>query len=283
MTELPNGYIRVLDHGYVGLVGVYGDDRGPISPPAAARVSFKKDSSQFPDEQNDRLTHYLLKNEEFACLRHNVMTFELRAPLFVMRQWWKYIVGSNFTEDQLGWNENSKRYITEENEFYIPDSYEWRSVPENKKQGSGESVNRNTGLYYTDALTDWVERGEELYQQAQADQIAPELARLFTANGNYVTSKWTTSLNALLHFLDERLDEHAQYEIRMYAEAVLEFFKQSFPVVYEAWQKYREEDRSRKRAYKTSSAVIATLKQEIAMLNKYLEEAKKPWYKKIRI
>ena len=153
MTELPENYVRVLDKGYVGLLGVHGDDRGKVSPPNAARTSFKKDSGSFTDEQNDKLIKYLMKNEEFACFRHNVMTFEIRMPLMVARQFWKYVVSSNWTSDALGWNENSKRYITEENEFYIPKPDEWRSAPKNKKQGSGSPIDIKLGRSFTDRPT----------------------------------------------------------------------------------------------------------------------------------
>lgn len=239
-TNLPEEYIRVLDKGYVGVRGVHGSDRGSVSPPSAARTSFKKDASEFTDEQNDRLINYLMKNEEFACFRHNVMTFEMRLPLMVARQWWKYVVGSNFTEDQLGWNENSKRYITEGNEFYIPLSTEWRRAPENAKQGSGEPLSEDKGISWTQALVDWTKEGERLYSLALEDGVAPELARLFTSNGNYVTVQWTTSLNALIHFLNERLDSHAQYEIRLYAEAVESLFAKSFPSTHNAWTNWRD-------------------------------------------
>lgn len=279
VAELPEGYTWVLDRGYVGLLGVHGDDRGKVSPPNAARTSFKKDSSGFSDEQNDRLTHYLLKKKEFACLRHNVLTFEIRMPLMVARQYWKYVVASNWTEDQLGWNENSKRYITEENEFYIPSPSQWRTAPENKKQGSGEPLKPGIGQNWTDLLVEWTQEGEKLYQKALEANIAPELARLFTANGNYVTCQWTTSLNALLHFLDERLDSHAQYEIRQYAHAVEKYFAEAFPVVHQAWKSAKEEE-----AQEAASRI--SLQQERDDLYVRVQEleaqlAQKPWYKKV--
>lgn len=275
LTELPQGYIKVLDKGYVGLLGAHGSDRGKVSPPNAARTSFKKDSSEFTDEQNDRLTHYLMRQAEFACFRHNVMTFEIRFPLFVARQWWKYVVGSNFTEDQLGWNENSKRYITEDNEFYIPRVNEWRSAPENKKQGSGEALKVGLGQNWTLLLEEWCQEGELLYQKAVSSGIAPEQARLFTSNGVYVTVQWTTSLNALLHFLDERLDEHAQWEIRQYAQVVEEFFRRSFPVVHEAWKEYVNKKINDSENLKYALEENQKLRKEIARLNSL------PWYKKV--
>lgn len=243
MTDnLPESYVRVLDNGYVGLLGVHGGDRGPVSPPSAARTSFKKSSSEYSDAANDNLTHYLMRNDELACFRHNVMTFEIRLPLMCARQIFKYVVGSNFTEDQLGWNENSKRYITDENEFYTPKAEEWRKAPENKKQGSDGFLDPQIGASITYDFIDWSNKGEQLYQKYLEAGAAPEQIRVFNAaNAMYVTAQWTTSLNALLHFLDERLDPHAQWEIRQYAIEVEGFFKQAFPVVHAAWVKYRND------------------------------------------
>lgn len=236
MTELPDGYVPVLDKGYVGLVDWMGSD---VTPADRARVSFKKSARDYTDEQNNRLTNYLLKNKEYSCLRHNVFTFEIRMPVMIARQLWKYIVASNFTQDQLGWNENSRRYITDvdEDEYYIPSKFEWRSAPENKKQGSGDNLDSDVGHIMTALLMDHVERSQKLYETALENGVATEQARLFLpANGLYVTAVWTTSLNALLHVLEERLDGHAQKEIRDYAEALRVHLEKVLPVTYKAWK-----------------------------------------------
>lgn len=234
MTDLPVGYVRVLDKGYVGLVDHMGDDYRPAD---AARVSFGKRANQFTDDQNSRLIKHLDQKEEFSCFRHNVFTFEMRMPLMVARQLWKYVVASNFTEDQLGWNENSRRYMTDGNEFYLPGPTEWRTAPDNKKQGSGAPVNDVTGSAWERLLKEHQERGEELYNKALSDGIAAEEARLFLpAYGLYVSVFWTVSLNALLHVLDERLGHTAQYEIYKYAEALETLFKQTLPVIHEVWK-----------------------------------------------
>lgn len=284
MTELPDGYIPVLDKGYVGLLGVHGSDRGQVSPPSAARTSFKKQASEFSDEANDKLIHYLMKNEEFACFRHNVMTFEVRMPLMIARQFFKYVVGSNFTEDQLGWNENSKRYITENNEFYVPRPDEWRSVPANKKQGSADPIDSTIGGRLTADLIEWNARGEELYQQALEFNAAPELARLFTANGNYVTVQWTASLNSLLHFLDERLDSHSQHEIREYALVVESLFEDAFPKVHSAWCRVRLDKEAREHRanqYSTLLSEIQSLKEENARLKVEQSNVRKSWFARL--
>lgn len=235
MTEIPKDYVKVLDKGYVGLVDVLGTD---LTPANAARTSFAKSADQFEEEQNVRLVNYLLRNKEYSTLRHNALTFEIRMPLMVARQMWKYIVGSNWTEDQLGWNENSRRYITDGNEFYIPVMNEWRSAPDNKKQGSGVPVDDTEGAFWTDCLEKFAEAGESLYQSAIDSGIAPELARLFLpAYGLYVTCYWTASLNSILHVLAERLEHDAQKEIQDYAKVIRDFTEQAFPNTFAAWEK----------------------------------------------
>lgn len=226
--------IDILDKGYVRLRQTLGTDDTPVD---AARTSFEKSADQFSEERNDKLIKFLIRKKEFACFRHNAMSFELKIPIMTARQLWKYVVASNFTEDQLGWNEASKRYITSENEFYIPNQDEWRCVPDNKKQGSGDPVEEKVGKVFTDLLMKHCERGEELYQSAMEQDIAPELARLFLpSNAVYVTVYWTASLSSIMHMLDERLGHGAQKEVYDVAVAVESFVKQEFPRIYDAWR-----------------------------------------------
>lgn len=229
---IPDGYVSVLDKGYVGFVDMLGDDSTPAN---AARTSFAKRADQFTYEKNVNLINYLFKNKEYSCLRHNVLTFELRLPLIIARQLWKYIVASNFTEDQLGWNENSRRYITDDNEFYTPSV--WRAAPDNKKQGSGLDLPEEIGTKFQEALRDYQEIGNYLYEYAIQDGVAPEQARLFLpAYGLYVTCFWTVSLAAVFHMLNERLEHKAQYEIQLYAQAIASIVKQQLPDLYLAWE-----------------------------------------------
>lgn len=282
--DVPEDYARVLDKGYVGLIDFYGSDRGKVSPPSAARVSFKKRASEFTDLQNDKLINYLIEHNEYSCFRHNVMTFEIRMPLLVARQFYKYVVASNWTEDQLAWNENSKRYITEENVFYIPKENEWRKAPENKKQGSAEAASREIGEYYTNALIDWTQEGESLYQNALKDGLAPELARLFSANGNYITAVWTASLNSIFHMLDERLDHVAQWEIQQYARQVANFVNQSFPKCYEAWSAYKTEERLKNLCFdevKVLTKRVAELEDERDSLKQELAKHNRSWLERL--
>jgi thymidylate synthase (FAD) len=208
-----------------------------LSVANAARVSYDKESIARVDGSltiNDqRLVKFLWEEGHTSPFRHAAMTFEVYAPLMVARQWWKYAVSSTHIDDQNGWNESSRRYITENEEFYIPKGTEWRSKPENSKQGSGEPVSSDIGGYYTNKLFDLVEAGNKLYNEAMEANIAPEQARLFLpAYGMYVRWRWTVSLQGVLTFLSQRIENDAQKEIRDYALAVKELTKLSFPYTY---------------------------------------------------
>lgn len=221
--------IKVLDEGYVRVVDFLGDDLSVVN---AARVSYDKEKSEF-DEKDGKLLNFLIREQHTSPFRHAAVTFEVYAPLFVARQWWKYAVASTHIDDQNGWNESSRRYITEEEKFYIPLPGEWRSKPENSKQGSGEPVDEEIGQKYFDMLCEAVVQGTEAYHMAMDDGIAPEIARLFLpAYGMYVRWRWTVSLQGILTFLDQRLEHDAQWEIQQYAFAVKDLAHQIYPETF---------------------------------------------------
>jgi thymidylate synthase (FAD) len=224
MTQL-----KVLDKGSVRLVSVLGDDLAVVN---AARVSYDKESKELSPKDTN-LLRFLWKENHTSPFRHAAVTFEIYAPLFVARQWWKYAVSSTHIDDQNGWNESSRRYITEKEHFYLPLPDEWRGAPENSKQGSAEPVNVVIGAKYTQALRHIIDFGESKYHEALEDGIAPELARmLLPAYSMYVRWRWTTSLHGVLNFLEQRLEHDAQFEIQEYARAVKELTKDSFPETY---------------------------------------------------
>lgn len=222
--------IDVLDKGYVRLVDVLGND---LSVANAARVSYDKESKEMSDK-DIKLIKFLWEEKHTSPFRHAAVTFEVYAPLVVARQWWKYAVSSTHVDDQNGWNESSRRYITENEKFYLPKGHQWRSKPENSKQGSGEPLPSETGGYFTNKLFDITEASVKLYREAMEAGIAPEQARLFLpAYSMYVRWRWTVSLHGILNFLEQRLEHDAQYEIREYAEAVKQLTNQAFPKTYE--------------------------------------------------
>jgi thymidylate synthase (FAD) len=228
--------IKVLDHGYVGLVHTMGSDLEVVN---AARASFEKASVEITDK-DEKLINFLVRDKHDSTLRHCALTFEVYAPLMVARQWYKHAVASAHVEDQLGWNESSRRYVTENEIFYLPLPNEWRSSPENKKQGSGLPVSAETGAMYTNKLRQLAELGHTAYLEALEDGIAPEQARLLLpAYAMYVRWHWTASLNSVLHFLSLRKKQDSQYEIREYANAIESFVLQSFPITAKAWHEHR--------------------------------------------
>lgn len=247
--------INVLDKGYVTLIDSMGDDLSSVN---AARASYDKSSDEFSG-RDQKLLNFLVREKHMSVFRHATLTFEVYAPLMVARQWFKYAVASAHLEDQQGWNESSRRYITEEPAFYLPKAGEWRSKPENSKQGSGEPLAEmdpvewgawryngydldihnedaeSFGNFWIDELEEHIRKSEDLYESAMANGICAEQARLFLpAYGMYVRWRWTTSLATVLHFLGERLEHDAQKEIQDYAKAVLELTETKFPRTCEA-------------------------------------------------
>ena len=221
--------ISVLDKGYVRLRDAMGDDRTIAN---AARVSFDKRTEKL-NERDERLIRFLAREGHESPFRHASLQFEVYAPLMIARQWWKYVVGSDHTMD--AWNESSRRYITENEEFYVPQADEWRSYPDNVKQGSGEPISGALGDLYTGALMLQIEKGERLYNEALKDGIAPEQARLFLpAYGMYVRWYWTASLQSVAHLIRQRTASDAQYEFRQYAEAVKDLAFEHFPISLDA-------------------------------------------------
>lgn len=235
MTQIDlynnKGYVRYVDH--------MGTD---LSAVRAARASFAKDSTEF-NERDVKLLHYLMRHHEYSCFRHAVVTLQCKAPLMVARQHYKYVVASSMTEDQRGWNEMSKRYVTADNEYYIPKANQWRHAPTSKKQGSGDPVDDRIGAVMTQWLEEIIELGEKYYDlliDEDGYNLAPEQARLFLpAYGLMVNYQWTVSLNALLHFFNERLEHDAQLEIQQLAQATYDIVQPLFPVTFEAWREYK--------------------------------------------
>lgn len=219
--------LDVLDHGYVRLVDHMGTDLSIVN---AARVSFAKESLEM-SYKDARLLKYLVNHGHMSPFRHAMVTLEVKAPLFIARQWWKYVVGSDHTMD--GWNETSRRYVEDEPEFYIPEV--WRSAPEDKKQGSGEPVNKWLGAQASSELEVVVDRCVSLYEDYLEKGICAEQARGFLpANFQYTTWRWTASLESVAHFIKQRTETSAQHEITRYAYAVRELVMPLFPMSFEA-------------------------------------------------
>ncbi|HGP4062324.1 TPA: FAD-dependent thymidylate synthase [Salmonella enterica subsp. enterica serovar Enteritidis] len=227
--------IDILNGGYVILQDYMGSD---LSVTNSARVSYNKKKDVL-DDKDKGLIDFLAREGHTSPFRHTSLQFEVYVPLYVARQHWKHIIGSGFQDPFVAWNESSRRYITEEPEFYIPNANEWRSKPANSKQGSGENLSELSGGVFTKKLEEHIAEGERLYEEAMEAGVAPEQARLFLpAYSMFVRYYWTGSLQGVAHFLNLRLPEDAQYEIRVLAEAVQELAHEKFPLSLDALLKY---------------------------------------------
>lgn len=228
-------HIAVLDKGYVRYIDHMGSDLRVVN---AARASFQKESLEF-GPNDARLLNFLVREGHWSPFRHAVITLEFKAPLMVARQHWKYIVGSDHTMD--GWNEASRRYVTMEPEFYVPASDQWRSAPDNKKQGSGGPIGAWEGAELTNALERHIATGSKFYSWAMEMGVAAEIARGFLPMYMMYTNYWWTgSLQSMCHFLNQRMEEDAQREIQDYAKAVFRILQPRFPVTINALLKDRQ-------------------------------------------
>lgn len=218
--------IDVLDHGKVELID------GMVSHPVlkvvnSARVSFNKEATTLED-RDIKLVKYLIEHEHFSTLRHSYFSFRVKAPLAVMRQWWKYQVGSQWMENEnvgsieipdTSWNEVSNRYVEPEPEFYIPK--EIRIQSKNNKQGSSGKLERlTTGADPVDFFKNVCDFQYENYKTIVKSGGAKEQARMLLPQNIYTECIWTCSLQTIMFFLHQRLKEDAQWEIREYAKAI---------------------------------------------------------------
>lgn len=218
----------------------------------AARCSYGSDGDQLGDK-DQKLIAYLLGNGHTSPFRHFMFTFHIKAPLFVFRQMWKYQVGSTWREYELSddgqalgifhptqegrvdavdiqidtdqgcsWNELSGRYKVMEPEFYMP-------VEARRNTGKQSSEVQRNDQALTEAMQVSMNRAIDEavhhYKYLLSIGVAKELARLVLPPTIYSECYWTVSLQAVLHFLDQRLKPEAQFEIRQYAQAVLELIK----------------------------------------------------------
>jgi thymidylate synthase (FAD) len=203
----------------VTLVGHMGDDNSVVN---AARVSFSKEADQYTKEQNAKLINYLAKHNHWTPFGHTAITFHIKAPIFVARQLGKHQVG-------LIWNEVSRRYVTDEPEFYVPEV--WRKAAENVKQGSSEE-----SAYDDIEWGDWVLYGYALdtYKQMLEDGVCPEQARMVLPQSMYTEWYWTGNLYSFYNVWKLRTDSHTQKETQEVAKQIGDILASLYPVSWEA-------------------------------------------------
>jgi len=222
--------IDVLDKGYIELVDTLGDDLTPVN---AARVSFDGFSETFEDKDR-KLSKFLIKHKHHSPFRHQHCMFILKAPEFVMRQWYKHVVGIETTSAHVtkdhAWNEISGRYVPYD-EFYEPT--EFRKQSEDNKQASDGLVDDQirATMMWREAQTKTIETYKELLDMGMAREQARSILPLTV----YTKVWWTASFQSIMNFIELRDEPTSQVEIQEYARALKEIMLDIFPETTKLW------------------------------------------------
>lgn len=218
--------INVLDHGFVRLVDHMGSD---LSISRNARVSYDAEWRAGEDEGSDaRLINYLYNNGHNTPFEAVTFTFDVKAPIFVFRQWHRHRTQS--------YNELSARYRELPEEFYIPEPSQITTQSTDNKQMRTDEVHPEAEKFRQMMCTN-NEAAFAVYKRMITEGCPRELARSVLPVSTYSHMFATMNLNNLFKFLAERLHPHAQYEIRVYAEAMLELIEPVAPVAVAAFKK----------------------------------------------
>ena len=221
MIRTTNGY-DISTCKPVELVDSMGNDNAVCD---AARVSFAKDASHFTYEQNNKLLNYLAKHDHWSPFAHCSIKFRFRAPMFIARQFQKHVVG-------FAWNEVSRRYVSDDPEFFVPES--WRMRPDNMKQGSVAEGEVPVTHDVLDAYMGQMREHTKDYKSMVHQGICPEQIRMCMPQSMMTEWIWTGSLIAWARFQKLRADSHAQAECWPYASAVRQEMECLFPASSEA-------------------------------------------------
>lgn len=220
-----NDAIKVLDHGLLRLVDSMGSD---LSIVRNARVSYDAAWRAGEDSGSDaRLINYLYKNGHNTPFEAATVTFEVKAPIFVFRQWHRHRTQS--------FNELSARYRELPEEFYIPEAEQITTQSTDNKQMRTDEVHEYADVWRK-AMETQNASAFSLYKYMLADGVPRELARSVLPVATYSHMFATANLNNWFKFLSERLHEHAQYEIRVYAEAILKQLELLYPIATSAFK-----------------------------------------------
>lgn len=218
--------VPLLDHGFIALDDVMGDDRTPAQK---ARTSFRNRKRPRTVEEDARLTDYLIRNKHTTPLEFCQVRFYFKAPLFVGEQVLRHRTASV--------NKISYRYVKAEREFYVPAPERMHAAPKNNKQGSSHELIAEPN-YARMIVEESCDAAFDYYDQLLRMGLAPEIARTVLPTGTYTEWYWQNDLHNTLHFLKLRLDSHAQWEIRAYAEAMLDLLKPIYPTIISSWEKH---------------------------------------------
>ena len=237
LEEILYQPVDVLDHGFVRVIDYMGDDSAVVQ---AARVSYGRGTRKVSEDRG--LIRYLMRHRHTTPFEMCEIKYHVKLPIFVARQWIRHRTANV--------NEYSARYSILDNEFYVPSTEHLATQSSANRQGRGSTLSgaeaarvleilradaRLVYDHYTEMLNEDA-TGEPLEVSRQG--LARELARMNLSLNFYTQWYWKIDLFNLLHFLGLRADDHAQYEIRAYAAAMLETVRRWVPHTYEAFMDY---------------------------------------------
>jgi thymidylate synthase (FAD) len=222
--------VPVLDHGFVRVVDYMGDDAAIVQ---AARVSYGAGTKKARDDSG--LIRYLMRHWHSTPFEMCELKLHVKLPVFVARQWIRHRTANV--------NEYSARYSILDREFYIPEPSALAAQSTVNNQGRGETLSGEEAARVLEILKGDAARSYDHYEAMLSQEgqqgLARELARMNLPANIYTQWYWKTDLHNLFHFLRLRADAHAQYEIRVYAEAIAAMVKDWVPAAYGAFEDYR--------------------------------------------
>jgi thymidylate synthase (FAD) len=231
--------LPVLDHGFVRVIDYMGDDAAIVQ---AARVSYGRGTRKVSEDRG--LINYLMRHHHTTPFEMCEIKYHVKLPIFVARQWIRHRTANV--------NEYSARYSILDKEFYIPAPEHLAAQATTNRQGrgaavEGEMAQRILDLLRRDAEHAYAGYSELINEDSSGSPIDPsrpglarELARINLSLGFYTQWYWKIDLHNLMHFLSLRADPHAQYEIRAYANVILETLARWVPMAYAAFLEYRK-------------------------------------------
>ncbi len=225
MTQIPEDAIKCLDKGFVRLVDSMGGDDAIVQ---AARVSYGKGTSKVSQDRG--LIRYLMRHRHTTPFEMVEFKFHCKMPIFVARQWVRHRTANI--------NEYSLRYSEARDEFYYPDPKHIQLQSALNKQGRAGKIPKKITDKVLQYFKEISERSFEMYQELNEAGLARELIRAILPVNLYTEWYWKNDLHNLLHFISLRSDSHAQYEIRVFSDAMAESVQKVAPFAWEAYQDY---------------------------------------------
>ena len=230
--------IPILDHGFIRVVDYMGNDTSIVQ---AARVSYGKGTKKVSTDSG--LIKYLMRHWHSTPFEMCEIKYHVKLPIFIARQWIRHRTANV--------NEYSARYSILDKEFYLPEPEHLAAQSQNNRQGRGDVLQGEQAKKVLNLLKSDAEQTYNNYETTLNERydgtvindkevgLARELARMNLTLNTYTQWYWKTDLLNLMNFLRLRADHHAQYEIRIYAEAMLDTLKKWVPITYEAFMDYR--------------------------------------------